>query len=64
MGIFMIIIHQFIFTLVAYFSLAHFGVIFKQTLTNTFISFILIAAILNLLQPRRWFGFICLEELQ
>lgn len=49
----MIIIHQFIFTLVAYFSLAHFGVIFKQTLTNTFISFILIAAILNLLQPRR-----------
>ncbi|MGB1445189.1 MAG: hypothetical protein ACPG7X_05170 [Flavobacteriaceae bacterium] len=49
----MIIIHQFIFTLVAYFSLAHFDVIFKQTLTNTFISFILIAAILNLLQPRR-----------
>ena len=49
----MIIIHQFIFTLVAYFSLAHIGIILKQTLTNTLISFILIAATINLLQPRK-----------
>ena len=49
----MIIIHQFIFALVAYFSLTHFGIIFKQTLTNTLFTFILISATINLLQPKK-----------
>ena len=37
---------------VAYFSLAHFSIIFKQTLTNTLFTFILISATINLLQPK------------
>ncbi|MGB1449949.1 MAG: hypothetical protein ACPG8F_08945 [Flavobacteriaceae bacterium] len=49
----MIIVHQVIFAFVAYFTMAHFWVIFKHSITNTLFSFILIAATINLLQPKK-----------
>ncbi|MGB0367361.1 MAG: hypothetical protein ACPGC8_06975 [Flavobacteriaceae bacterium] len=48
-----ILIHQLIFAFVAYFSMAHFWIIFKHSITNTLFSFILIAATINLLQPKK-----------
>ena len=49
----MILTHQLIFTFVAYFNMAHFWIIFKHSITNTLFTFILIAAIINLLQPKK-----------
>lgn len=49
----MILIHQFIFSLMLYFNMAHLWMIIKQTIVNTFFSFILIAASLTLFQPKK-----------
>ena len=49
----MILIHQLIFAFIAYFSMAHFWIIFKYGLTNTLFSFVLITATINLLQPKQ-----------
>ena len=49
----MILVHQLIFAFVAYFSMAHFWVIFKYSLTNSLFSFVLISATINLLQPKK-----------
>ncbi len=48
-----IFFHQLIFAFVAYFSVAHFWIIFKHSITNTLFTFILIAATINLLQPKK-----------
>lgn len=49
----MIVVHQLIFAFVAYFSMAHFWIIFKHSSTNTLFTFILIAATINLMQPKK-----------
>lgn len=49
----MIFIHQLIFAFMAYFNMAHFWIIFKHGITNTLFTFILIAATINLLQPKK-----------
>ena len=49
----MILTHQFIFTLVAYFSVAHFWIIFIHSITNTLFSFVIIAATINLSQSKK-----------
>ncbi len=48
----LIVVHQFIFAFVAYFSMAHFWIIFKHSIANTLFSFVIIAATINLLQPK------------
>lgn len=49
----MLLIHQLIFSLIAFFSLAHFWTVIQYTIVNTIFSFILIVAILNLMSSQK-----------
>lgn len=48
----MILIHQFIFSIIIYFNMTHLWIIVKHTLANTFFSFVLITAALTLFQTK------------
>ncbi len=48
----MILIHQFIFSLIIYFNMTHLWIIVKHTLANAFFSFVLITATLTLFQTK------------
>ena len=48
----MIVIHQFIFSMIIYFNMTHLWMIVKHTLANTLFSFVLITANLTLFQRK------------
>jgi rod shape-determining protein MreD len=48
----MIVVHQFIFSMIIYFNMTHLWTIIKHTLANTLFSFVLITATLTLFQRK------------